>query len=66
MHALANDSSTFRLLHLPLSPFYSISANPARPVEFCVSGKYESVVRSVCKCDSQENFHINRVNRFDK
>ncbi|VDM16937.1 unnamed protein product [Hydatigera taeniaeformis] len=34
-----------QLLHLPLSPFYSISANPARPVEFCVSGKYESVVR---------------------
>ncbi|VDK33553.1 unnamed protein product [Taenia asiatica] len=34
-----------QLLHLPLSPFYSISANPVRPVEFCVSGKNEAFVR---------------------
>uniref|UniRef100_A0A5K3FK59 WD_REPEATS_REGION domain-containing protein n=1 Tax=Mesocestoides corti TaxID=53468 RepID=A0A5K3FK59_MESCO len=34
-----------KILHLPLSSFYSISTNPVRPAEFCVSGKYESVVR---------------------
>ncbi|VDM00735.1 unnamed protein product [Schistocephalus solidus] len=33
------------ILSLPLSSFYSISTNPARPVEFCVCGKSESVVR---------------------
>uniref|UniRef100_A0A0X3NRG0 Uncharacterized protein n=1 Tax=Schistocephalus solidus TaxID=70667 RepID=A0A0X3NRG0_SCHSO len=34
-----------KILSLPLSSFYSISTNPARPVEFCVCGKSESVVR---------------------